>query len=197
MTVTDLGRRLWALVLLRGVAAAGLGVSLSTVPTATASAVVARVAAYWVVDGAVLIGMAAMARRHGFGGWGLLARAVVPTLVGLWILGSPVVDVLGGRYRPGWFVSFLVLVPALLMLVIVQGIVSAVVDGLIWLSTRRALDGAWSGIVSAGLAVATSVLVFRAILGVAHPRVAAILALLAGAGFVLGAIRLRGARPPR
>src|SRR5262249_48555290 len=164
------------------------------VPTTTASQVVARVAAYWVVDGVVVVWAATIARRHGFGGWGLLLRGIVVALIGLWILISPATETLGGPQRVGWFVSFLVLVPALLFLVTVQGVFAAIVDFLVWLTVRRDLPGEWSGLLSAALAVATSVLVWRSILGVAHPRVAALLTIAAGIGFIACAVRLRGPR---
>jgi uncharacterized membrane protein HdeD (DUF308 family) len=193
-TIRELAQRLWPVVLLRGVAALGLGVSLLTASMTTASDVVARLAAYWVVDGVLLMWAAAVARRHGQGGLGLLARGLITVLVGLWIFASPVVDVVGGNYRPGWFVSFLVLVPALLILVALQGFIAAVLDFAMWLAIRRELPGDWTWMLSAGIAVATSVLLWRSILGVAHPRAAAVVTILTGAGFILCAVRLRGQR---
>jgi uncharacterized membrane protein HdeD (DUF308 family) len=196
MTTAELMRQLWSLVLLRGVLAMALGVTLFAIPTTGAAGVTTRVAAYWVVDGAVVVWAATIARRHGFGGWSLLIRGIVPVLVGLWILGSPLSDALGGS-RVGSFTSLLVLIPLLLVIVTFHGVLAGLVDVVTWLVLRRELAGDASALVSAVLAVGTTALIWRALLGVEHRYVAAALTTLAGAAFLIGAFRLHASRSRR
>jgi uncharacterized membrane protein HdeD (DUF308 family) len=183
--------RLWWIGLARGLLALALGAILLARPLDAAWAV-AGVAVYWLADGALVTWAAVVARRHGLGGWLLLGRGVAGVLVGLVLAALPVQALVPGA-RPFAVVSFIVVLPIVLLLAAVHTVWAVTMEIAVWVRLRGEFPGDWSGLVAAGWVAVTGIAVWLMALQLASARAFGLLAAVAGAVLVYHALQRRAA----
>lgn len=183
----DLARALRRIGVLRGIAAFAVG-AFVFFQEPSAPAVARASAAYWIVDGLVVLWASRFADALALGRMVFLIRGTIAIAAGLIVLGLPL-GMVFGPWQPGHGVLFILLAPVMLTVVGFQ-IGAGAFDVLICVAIRRRIAGEWSwglgGAFSAALAVvAASTFAAPAIVAA---RLLSIGAVVAGLVFVVGAV---------
>ncbi len=175
--VSDVVRRVWPLLVVRGVLMAGFGLATLVWPALTAVVLIAVFGAYAVIDGVVTVGYGLTRRRSGRGGRGWLLQGGIAVTVGLIALFWPAAT--------GAVVLFLLGFWALLI-----GLVLTAVG----LQLRRSAPRFWwapftLGLLGVVLGLVMIVEPADALTGLA--AVLGVLTLIGGTLLVVGGLRLR------
>ena len=188
----ELAARLWGFILARGVAALAVGGYVLSRGQATAGSLTRAAAAYWLLDGLIMLwaGLfnARLASRKAL----LLVRGVLGIAAGVTIFWVPVQSALG-QWRPGQLLMFVLTAALVLAAIGVQIILAATIEVAIALEVRQQIQGEWAMFLAVALSVLFGALAFVNFGGVEADlgRVFGLVGLVAGIGLVIGAMRVR------
>jgi uncharacterized membrane protein HdeD (DUF308 family) len=190
----ELAARLWPISLFRGLAAIGLAAWVLTVPPATQAGLLRAVAAFWLVDGLIMLvgglGTARLALNRMF----ILLRSLAG-IIGAVILFALPLNVVFGGWEPGQFVLLLIVVPLVIGAIGLQ-ILAVIFDVLICFEVRRRIPGEWSLALASALSIlfdfglVIMLLVPPPVLG----RGVGAAGIIGGIAIIMGALRLRPSR---
>ena len=186
----ELAATLWPLVLARGLLALALGAYALVAPPTSPVGLARPVAAYWIVDGLLVLRasrLAAVAVNRVL----IALRSVAGVVTAIVILGLPLGEVFG-PWRPGQLLLFLVVVPFVAIAIVLQ-IVAGIFDTAVWLEVRRRVAGAWPIGLGAILSIVLGLLLVATIAAPigALGRILGVVGVVSGLAMIVGAIRLR------
>jgi len=194
-TSGDLAGKLWPVSFLRGVAALALGVYVLARSISAPATLAQIVALYWIFEGLVALWSSRFAATLATTKVLLLIRAAGGIGAALILLALPLGEI-GGAWRPGQFMFFLLTVTPTFAVIGLQIILAATIDLLIGLEVRRRVPGEWSVALGAAVSIALGALVAAAFLGlpVSPGLLIGLVGVVGGCGLIAGASRLRRAR---
>jgi len=196
ITAQQLAGRLWWVGVARGLTALALGAYTLSQPAVSAATVARAAAAYWIVDGLIILWAAALTAQLTLNRVLFLLRGGVAIVAGLTLFGLPLAMVFG-PWQPGQ-VLLSMIVAGVMLTVSGAQILAAAYDVVICGQVRRRIAGECACAIGIALSAALGVIVAATFVlpALLLARTLGTGTVLGGLGLLVAAARLRTAAKP-